>query len=90
MEKSLNDFINEHKVILFSKSKCPYCTNMKEYFKKKGISYQLVELDKPENQALQPVLIQRTKHETVPQIFVDGNFIGGTTEAHQFFEKSYP
>lgn len=66
------------KVTLYTKNYCPYCNRAKEYFRSRGIAYEEIDVtDKPD---LYAELKQRTQHMTVPQIFIDGVFIGGYTD----------
>ena len=66
-------------VIVYSKTVCPYCTQAKAFLKKNDIGYQEINLDDD---------LERTKFyesvgagvRSVPQIFVDGERIGGFTE----------
>ena len=67
-----------HKVIIYSKSTCPACVMAKDILNKKGAAYQEILLDdKPQEiQELQT----RTGVHTVPQIFINGEFIGGCSD----------
>ena len=55
--KSVDQYIEEHKVIMFSKSYCPFCEQSKQLLKSKGVEYFALELDKiPGGGALQNAL----------------------------------
>lgn len=64
---------------IYSKTICPYCSAAKNWLKSRGYSYEEINLDNDE---------ERTKFyesignniKTVPQIFVDGERIGGYQE----------
>lgn len=63
---------------IYTKDYCPYCDRAKDYFDSKGLQYREIDVTKtPEAYA---ELKQRTNHMTVPQIFIDGEFIGGYTD----------
>lgn len=65
-------------VKIYTKETCPSCILAKEVLTKKKISYEEVLLDgKPEE--LQ-ALIQKTQMKTVPQIFINGQLIGGCSD----------
>jgi glutaredoxin 3 len=67
------------KVEVFSKTICPYCTQAKNYLKKNGIEYTETNLDDDEaRKAFYEMCGPGVR--TVPQIFVDGERIGGYTE----------
>ena len=41
--------IKENKVMLFSKSFCPYCDEVKDFFQQFSIDFKVIELDQVEN-----------------------------------------
>lgn len=65
-------------VILYSKDRCAYCANAKRLLTTQGVEFDEVDLTKALSLELE--LVSQTRHRTVPQIFVDGTFIGGFTE----------
>lgn len=65
-------------VQIYSKSFCPYCVRAKSFFEERGISFEEIDLsDRP--QELEE-LKSRTGLRTVPQIFINGQLIGGYTD----------
>ena len=77
----VDDLISVNKVIVFSKSKCPYCVKIKDEFKSKGIHHMVFELDKGTHedwgQKMQDELQNRSGQRTVPNIFIGGHHLGG-------------
>lgn len=66
------------KVLIYSKTYCPYCDRAKALFKAKNVSYEEVMVDdKPE---LYADLKRQTGMMTVPQIFINDQLIGGYTD----------
>jgi glutaredoxin 3 len=66
------------KVTIYTKDYCPFCDRAKDLFKRKGVSYEEIQLDdKPEEFT---ALKQRTGMMTVPQIFIGDQLVGGYTE----------
>lgn len=59
--------------------KCPSCDDAKELLKSKDIQYTFVQADKK----LFGKVMGVTKSITVPQIFMDGEFIGGYEDLQQ-------
>ena len=57
----------------FSYPKCPSCDQAKELLKENNIQYTFVQADKK----LFGKVFAETKSQTVPQIFMDGEYIGG-------------
>lgn len=60
---------------VYSKEWCPYCTKAKSLLKSKDISYS--EIDVTSDATGEQEMIERSQRRTVPQIFVNGESIGG-------------
>ncbi|CAM6103197.1 unnamed protein product [Calypogeia fissa] len=79
--------IASNSIVIFSKSYCPYCKRAKYVFKELEETPFVVELDQREDGAqIQDALYELVKRRTVPQVFIDGEHIGGsddTMEAHR-------
>jgi len=63
-------------VIIYSTTVCPYCVRAKQLLERKGVEYKEIYLSKEDPQ-VRLDLMQRTNHRTVPQIFINEQFIGG-------------
>lgn len=71
-------------VVLFTKSRCPYCVAARNLFDSMGVSYDAIELDKmPDGRDVQDALRERTGQRTVPNIFVGGGHVGGCDDLMQ-------
>ena len=82
------------KVMIFSKSYCPYCTKAKQVFKKhlgKDLSeedYEVMEIENnPDCDAIQNYLQKLTGARSVPRVFINGKCIGGGDEAQTLERK---
>ena len=65
-------------VKIYTKTTCPSCILAKEVLTKKEVQFEEVTLDdQPEALA---ELINKTKVRTVPQIFINNQFIGGCSD----------
>jgi len=63
-------------VIIYSKDYCPYCVAAKNLFTQKGVAY--TEIDVGKDTAEYEIMLKRAApRRTVPQIFIDGQGIGG-------------
>ncbi len=60
---------------IYSKEWCPYCFKAKALLKSKDLDYTL--LDITSDKKLEDEMIERSHRRTVPQIFIDGESIGG-------------
>ena len=67
------------KVEIYATMWCPYCARARALFEKKGVGY--TEIDLMDEPGRRGEMIQRAKgRTTVPQIFIDGEHIGGSDE----------
>ncbi|KAK7293411.1 hypothetical protein RJT34_16276 [Clitoria ternatea] len=65
-------------VVVFSKTYCPFCVQVKQLFDKLGITYKAIELDsESDGSDIQAALAEWTGQRTVPNVFIGGNHIGG-------------
>ena len=67
------------KVVIFSKTTCPYCTKAKRAFASIGVSApHVIELDtRADCDAVQAELKKLTGASSVPRVYVGGVFLGG-------------
>lgn len=83
----MEEFMKNGKVIIFSKSYCPYCDRVKQLFKSLNQDVQVMELDLREDGAsIQQALLEKTGQKSVPNVFVNGVHVGGcdkTLEANE-------
>ncbi|KAG5513248.1 hypothetical protein PMAC_001618 [Pneumocystis sp. 'macacae'] len=75
----VDQIISENKVVVFSKSYCPYCDRTKELFQNSQINFTVLELDVIGNK-IQEYLFQKTGQRTVPNIFINQEHIGGNSD----------
>jgi glutaredoxin 3 len=66
------------KAIVWSKSHCPYCDQAKALLTQKGIEFE--ERKVGDGYTREDLLEAVPDARTVPQIFLDGNLIGGFIE----------
>lgn len=63
------------RVLIYSKDHCPYCVRAKNFFSQKGVKFEEVDLSGKFDEM--DSLKKRTGHMTLPQIYVNDEFIGG-------------
>lgn len=67
------------KIEVFTKFFCPYCSRAKALLDRKGADYQ--EIDLTMDRAGFEAMVERAGgSRTVPQIFIDGQHIGGSDD----------
>ncbi len=69
------------KVEIYTKPTCPYCIRAKALLSKKGVSFEEIDIAQyPERRA---EMIERSHGATtVPEIFINGQHIGGCDDLH--------
>ena len=73
--------ISGNKVMVFSKSYCPFAKQAKDLLKSGNVDAKIIELDQVSNGAdIQNYLKTKSGQSTVPNIFIDGKHIGGCSE----------
>jgi len=73
--------------IVWSKDHCPYCVQAKNLLESKGIDYQERNINK--NYTKEQLLEAVPTARTLPQIFIDDNYIGGFTELRQHLQGQH-
>jgi len=74
----VKSLISQNKVMVFSKSFCPYCSKAKSAFDKLGVKPFVLEIeDRNDCEDIQQALLTLTGKRSVPRVFINGDFIGG-------------
>ncbi len=81
-ESFVRSAIAGKKVVVFSKTTCPYCTKAKSALASVGLAaghpdLHIIELDARSDGAAVQAALGFTGATTVPRVFVGGEFIGG-------------
>ena len=70
--------IKASKVMVFSKTYCPYCIKAKAALTQLSPLFSVMELDVvKDGPEIQAALLEMTGQKTVPSIFVNGKHVGG-------------
>ena len=68
-------------VEVYTTDYCPYCTRAKDLLKRKGVDFQ--EIDVTGNDGAREALVKKSDgRKTVPQIFINGEGVGGFTDLY--------
>lgn len=66
----------DSEVILYTKADCPYCDRAKQWLGSKQVAFQELRIDL--DPSLKEEMLARSQgRRTVPQIFINGEGIGG-------------
>lgn len=91
MKDYINGEIGSNKVVVFSKTYCPYCVATKNLFKQQefsGINVVYHELDKrADGPAIQATLRDMSGQRTVPSVWIGGKFVGGNAETQSAYQS---
>ncbi len=68
---------------IYTTQYCGWCKRAKVALDQRGIEYH--EVDVTEDRELQKEMIERTGRQSVPQIFLDGEHIGGYDDLIRYF-----
>lgn len=74
------------KAIVWSKNQCPYCDQAKNLLKMKGIEFEERNINNGWDR--EDLLAAVPGARTVPQIFLEGELVGGFTELRKKLTES--
>ena len=66
---------------IYSTQQCPYCVRAKALLQAKGLPYE--EIDVSADIDVMQEMVERSGNRSVPQIFIDGDPVGGFQELSQ-------
>ena len=66
-----------HEVVMFSKPGCSFCAKARELLKSKGMAFDEIE-------SSQRRLLAVSGKKTTPQVFIDGQLIGGSDDLEKY------
>lgn len=96
--KLVERYINAYPVVIFSRKDCPYCRNAKQLIKKEGmnildfsIDMAVIQIDElvSKGESAQDYLYSVTGQRTVPNIFINGNHVGGNADVQELSNDNY-
>lgn len=60
---------------IYTKEWCPYCAKAKALLRSKDLTYR--EIDVTHDEALEHEMLERSGRRSVPEVFIDGELVGG-------------
>ncbi|PIQ85580.1 MAG: glutaredoxin 3 [Candidatus Omnitrophica bacterium CG11_big_fil_rev_8_21_14_0_20_45_26] len=73
------------KVTIYTKDYCPYCQAAKRLLEDKQVAFE--EINASKDPSALTAVIKKTNHQTVPQIFIGDDFVGGFQELQALDES---
>ncbi|WP_413110408.1 glutaredoxin [Thaumasiovibrio sp. DFM-14] len=83
--------LHQYKNLVISKSSCPYCVKAKAILDQRGVDYVTLSLDSDLDKATMVEFIADIANvvvNTVPQIILDGRYVGGHDDLVAMLEKT--
>ena len=68
-------------VEVYATAFCPYCSRAKKLLGEKGVAFVEIDIDR-EPQQREAMVSRSGGRYTVPQIFIDGQHVGGCDDLH--------
>lgn len=77
-KEDVQSMIKSSQVVVFSKTTCPFCDNVKQLFQNKDIEAKYYELNQmgEDGPKIQQLLAEITGQKTVPNVFINGRHVG--------------
>ena len=76
---------DDNRSIVYGKKNCPYCQMAKDELTLRGVPFDYIDLEELGKTAAE---VTGRKVKTVPQIYIEGNYIGGYDELIAFMNKT--
>ena len=73
-------------VVIYSTQICPYCERAKALLRHKKVDYTEIRVDQDETKK-EEMLAKSNGQRTVPQIFINGQHIGGSDELYALHQQ---
>lgn len=88
LKAKIQEQIKSTHVLVYSKSTCPFCDRVKKLFSVQYVAFTVVELDKLDNGSeYQDILQELTKQRSVPNVFINGQHIGGCDKTVELYSN---
>jgi glutaredoxin 3 len=74
------------RIVVYSGPNCPYCERAKALLKKKGVVFEDINV-RTNPGKLEEMMQKSGGKKTIPQIFINDQYIGGSDELHALDAK---
>jgi glutaredoxin 3 len=72
-------------IVIYSSEHCPYCVRAKQLLQQKGCTFKEIRVDL--DPAEKAIMMERSGRKTVPQIFINGQHVGGCDDLYALESK---
>lgn len=74
-----------NRVQIYCTKACPYCRRAEELLRKRGIRFEKIRVDLSRGKLRE--MLRRSRRDSVPQIFINDQHIGGYDELRKLDKK---
>uniref|UniRef100_A0A7S4G1C3 Glutaredoxin domain-containing protein n=1 Tax=Eutreptiella gymnastica TaxID=73025 RepID=A0A7S4G1C3_9EUGL len=86
--KEIREITAQYPLVVFSKTSCPHCQQVKSVLKRLGADPKIVELDKTEDEhGYASALLELTGQTTVPNVFIGGQSVARSETVLDFYDE---
>jgi glutaredoxin 3 len=78
--------MQKSEIIIYTTNYCPYCVRAKSLLQKKQLNFK--EIDVSDDDLREEMIKKSGGRRTVPQIFINGNHIGGCDDLYELESKN--
>jgi cysteine synthase A len=89
----IEDVVEKEPVVMFALEWCEFCWSLRKLFDALGVKYKSVDIDSVEYQddergvKIRKALAERVGSPTMPQVFISGEYVGGSTDVIEEFQN---
>ncbi len=88
MQAKLQGYITKNAVVVVSGTYCPYCTKAKRLLSGLTQDMGVYEIDRlPDGEELQQTIERTTGQDTIPAIWIRGQFVGGCSDVEALHKQ---
>mmetsp|Transcript_26567 Transcript_26567/g.61032 ORF Transcript_26567/g.61032 Transcript_26567/m.61032 type:complete len:971 (+) Transcript_26567:150-3062(+) len=89
IEEKIDALIEAHAVLIFSKTWCPFCRDVKNLLAEQiGVRVYALEVNThPDGAAIFKYVSSKYEHHTVPVVFIKGKYVGGCDDTKALYKS---
>lgn len=90
LKEKIDNLVNQHKILVFMKGsklmpQCGFSNNVVQILNSLGVSYETVDV--LEDYDIRQGIKEYSKWPTIPQVYVNGEFVGGSDVMIEMYQK---
>ncbi len=91
LKEKIDNLVKQHKILVFMKGsklmpQCGFSNNVVQIFNSLGVSYETVDI--LEDYELRQGIKEYSNWPTIPQIYINGEFVGGSDIAIELYQNN--